>query len=287
MFVLIGYGIVIFSIFGGFVMAGGHIAALIQPIELLMIFGGAAGAFLVGNDSKTIRATIKTLPTVIQGSQYSKLMYMDLLAMMFEILTKIRKDGMMSIEKDVENPENSAVFGKYPKLLKDHHLIDFICDYLRLMLSGNMDAFQIENLMDNDIETYDAEGHVVTHAIARMADGMPAFGIVAAVMGVVHTMESVGSVPPSVLGALIAQALVGTFLGILLGYGFIGPLATLLEQKHSESSKMLQTTKVIMIASLNGYAPTIAVEFGRKVLFSTERPGFIELEDHIKDARTK
>jgi chemotaxis protein MotA len=287
MFVLIGYGIVIFAIFGGFVMAGGHLAALLQPIELLMIFGGAAGAFLVGNDSKTIRATIKALPTVIQGSQYSKRLYMDLLAMMFEILTKIRKDGMMSIEKDVENPENSVVFGKYPKLLKDHHLIDFICDYLRLMLSGNMDAFQIENLMDNDIETHDAEGHTVTHAIARMADGMPAFGIVAAVMGVVHTMESVGSVPPAALGALIAQALVGTFLGILLGYGFIGPLATLLEQKHSEASKMLQTTKVIMIASLNGYAPTIAVEFGRKVLYSTERPGFIELEDHIKEARTK
>jgi chemotaxis protein MotA len=287
MFVLIGYGIVIFAIFGGFLMAGGHLAALLQPVELLMIFGGAAGAFLVGNDSKTIRATIKTLPTVIQGSQYSKRLYMDLLAMMFEILTKIRKDGMMSIEKDVENPENSVVFGKYPKLLKDHHLIDFICDYLRLMLSGNMDAFQIENLMDNDIETHDAEGHTVTHAIARMADGMPAFGIVAAVMGVVHTMESVGSVPPAALGALIAQALVGTFLGILLGYGFIGPLATLLEQKHSEASKMLQTTKVIMIASLNGYAPTIAVEFGRKVLYSTERPGFIELEDHIKEARTK
>jgi chemotaxis protein MotA len=287
MFVLIGYGIVVFAVFGGFVMAGGHLAALLQPIELLMIFGGAAGAFLVGNDSKTIRATIKALPSVIQGSQYSKTMYMDLLAMMFEILTKIRKDGMMSIEKDVENPENSAVFGKYPKLLKDHHLIDFICDYLRLMLSGNMDAFQIENLMDNDIETHDAESHIVSHAIARMADGMPAFGIVAAVMGVVHTMESVGSVPPAALGALIAQALVGTFLGILLGYGFIGPLASLLEQKHAESSKMLQTTKVIMIASLNGYAPTIAVEFGRKVLFSTERPGFIELEDHIKEARTK
>ena len=287
MFVLIGYGIVIFSIFGGFIMAGGHIAALLQPIELLMIFGGAAGAFLVGNETKTIRATIKALPSLLQGSQYSKKLYMDLLAMMFEILTKIRKDGMMSIEKDVENPENSAIFGKYPKLLKDHHLIDFICDYLRLMLSGNMDAFQIENLMDNDIETHDAESHIVSHAIAKMADGMPAFGIVAAVMGVVHTMESVGSVPPAALGALIAQALVGTFLGILLGYGFIGPLASLLEQKHAESSKMLQTTKVIMIASLNGYAPTIAVEFGRKVLFSTERPGFIELEDHIKEARTK
>ena len=287
MFVLIGYGVVIFSIFGGFVMAGGHLYALLQPIELLMIFGGAAGAFVVGNDSKTLRATVKTLPTVLQGTQYTKSMYMDLLAMMFEILTKIRKDGMMAIEKDVENPENSVIFGKYPKLIKQHHLIDFICDYLRLMLSGNMDAFQIENLMDNDIETYDAESHVVSHAITRMADGMPAFGIVAAVMGVVHTMESVGSVPPAELGALVAKALVGTFLGILLGYGFVGPLASLLDQKHAEVNKMLQTTKVIMIASLNGYAPTIAVEFGRKVLFSTERPGFLELEDYIKEARTK
>ncbi|MBT8564088.1 flagellar motor stator protein MotA [Polynucleobacter paneuropaeus] len=287
MFVLIGYGVVIFSIFGGFLLAGGHLYALLQPIELLMIFGGAAGAFVVGNDSKTLRATVKTLPTVLQGTQYTKSMYMDLLAMMFEILTKIRKDGMMAIEKDVENPENSVIFGKYPKLIKQHHLIDFICDYLRLMLSGNMDAFQIENLMDNDIETYDAESHVVSHAITRMADGMPAFGIVAAVMGVVHTMESVGSVPPAELGALIAKALVGTFLGILLGYGFVGPLASLLDQKHAEVNKMLQTTKVIMIASLNGYAPTIAVEFGRKVLFSTERPGFLELEDYIKEARTK
>ncbi|QWD04684.1 flagellar motor stator protein MotA [Polynucleobacter paneuropaeus] len=287
MFVLIGYGVVIFSIFGGFVLAGGHLYALLQPIELLMIFGGAAGAFVVGNDSKTLRATVKTLPTVLQGTQYTKSMYMDLLAMMFEILTKIRKDGMMAIEKDVENPENSVIFGKYPKLIKQHHLIDFICDYLRLMLSGNMDAFQIENLMDNDIETYDAESHVVSHAITRMADGMPAFGIVAAVMGVVHTMESVGSVPPAELGALVAKALVGTFLGILLGYGFVGPLASLLDQKHAEVNKMLQTTKVIMIASLNGYAPTIAVEFGRKVLFSTERPGFLELEDYIKEARTK
>ena len=211
MFVLIGYGVVLFAIFGGFLMEGGHLYALLQPVELLMIFGGAAGAFIVGNDSKTLRATIKTLPTVLQGSQYSKSMYMDLLAMMFEILTKIRKDGMMAIEKDVENPENSVIFGKYPKLLKQHHLIDFICDYLRLMLSGNMDAFQMENLMDNDIETYDSESHVVSHALTRMADGMPAFGIIAAVMGVVHTMESVGSVPPAELGALIAKALVGTF----------------------------------------------------------------------------
>uniref|UniRef100_UPI004048BB1D flagellar motor stator protein MotA n=1 Tax=Polynucleobacter sp. TaxID=2029855 RepID=UPI004048BB1D len=287
MFVIIGYAAVIFSVFGGFIMAGGHITALFQPIELLMIGGAAAGAFLVGNDLKTIKAVFKALPTIFKGSKYTKVMYMDLLAMMFEILTKIRKDGMMAIEKDIENPESSVIFTKYPKLLRDHHLTDFVCDYLRMMLSGNMDSFQIENLMDIDIETHHHEGLEVTHAIARMADAMPAFGIVAAVMGVVHTMSSLGSVSNSELGVMIAAALVGTFLGILLGYGFVGPVATLLEQKVNESSKMLQTAKVILISSLNGYAPTIAVEFGRKVLNSTERPGFTELEDYIKGAKTR
>jgi chemotaxis protein MotA len=192
---------------------------------------------------------------------------------------------MMAIEKDVENPEASAIFGKYPNLLKDHHLTDFICDYLRMMLSGNMDAFQIENLMDIDIETHHAEGHAVCHAVAKLSDGMPAFGIVAAVMGVVHTMESVGQVSNQELGIMIAHALVGTFLGILLCYGFVGPLASILEQKLNESSKLLQTTKVILIASLNGYAPTISVEFGRKVLNSTERPSFVELEEFIKNSK--
>ena len=287
MFVIIGYVVVIFSVFGGFAMAGGHLAALLQPIELLMIGGAAFGAFLVGNDMKTIKATVAALPTVLAPSGYSKALYLDLLAMMFEFLTKIRKDGMMAIEKDVENPENSAIFTKYPKIMKDHHLMDFLCDYFRMMLSGNMEPFQIENLMDVDIETHHNEGHAVCHAIAKMADGMPAFGIVAAVMGVVHTMSSVGQVSNNELGVMIAHALVGTFLGILLCYGFVGPLATILEQKLNESSKMLQTAKVILLASLNGYAPTIAVEFGRKVLNSTERPEFLELEEYIKGAKTR
>jgi chemotaxis protein MotA len=273
-------------VFGGFAMAGGHLAALLQPLELLMIGGAAVGAFIVGNDVKAIKATLKALPTVFKGSKYTKKLYLDLLSFLFEILTKIRKDGMMSIESDVEDPEKSPLFTKYPELLQHHHLIEFICDYLRLMLSGNMDAFQIENLMDNEIDTHHAEGHVPVHCVARLGDGMPAFGIVAAVMGVVHTMESIG-VPPSELGIMIAHALVGTFLGILLAYGFVGPLSSLLEQKLDESSKMLQTTKVTLLASLNGYAPAIAIEFGRKVLNSTERPGFIELENHIKQAKSK
>ncbi len=286
MFVIIGYIVVCGTIFGGYALAGGHLGALWQPLEVLMIFGGAFGAFIVGNDSKAIKATMKALPSIFKGSKYTKALYMDLLALLFEILSKIRKDGMMSIENDVENPEASPLFSKYPKILHDHHLTEFICDYLRLMVSGNMDAFQVENLMDNELETHHMEGHVPAHCISRLGDGLPAFGIVAAVMGVVHTMENV-ALPPAELGILIAHALVGTFLGILLAYGFIGPLGGLLEQKLEESSKMFQTVKVTLLASLNGYAPAIAVEFGRKVLYSTERPKFAELESHVKQAKGK
>lgn len=286
MFVIIGYVVVCGMIFGGYALAGGHLGALWQPLEVMMIFGGAFGAFIVGNDSKAIKATLKALPTLFKGSKYSKQLYMDLLALLFEILTKIRKDGLMSIEKDIEDPESSALFSKYPSIQHDHHLVEFICDYLRLMVSGNMDAFQVENLMDNELETHHMEGHVPAHCIAKLGDGLPAFGIVAAVMGVVHTMENV-ALPPAELGILIAHALVGTFLGILLAYGFIGPLSGLLEQKLEESSKSFQTVKVVLLASLNGYAPPIAVEFGRKVLYSTERPGFTELEEHVKQAKSK
>jgi len=286
MFVIIGYIVVCGTIFGGYALAGGHLGGLWQPLEVLMIFGGALGAFIVGNDTKALKATIKALPSLFKGSKYNKVLYLDLLALMYEILTKIRKDGMMSVENDIENPASSPLFSKYPKITSDHHLLDFICDYLRLMVSGNMDAFQVENLMDNELETHHMEGHVPAHCIARLGDALPAFGIVAAVMGVVHTMENV-ALPPAELGILIAHALVGTFLGILLAYGFVGPLSGLLEQKLEESSKILQTVKVTLLASLNGYAPAIAVEFGRKVLYSTERPGFAELEAHVKDAKNK
>jgi chemotaxis protein MotA len=284
--VIIGYVVVIGAVFGGFALNGGHLAALMQPLELLMIGGAAAGAFLVGNNPKTIKATLKALPTVVQGSRYTRELYMELMSLLFDVLSKVRKEGLMSIEGDIEAPAESPVFSKYPAVLADHHVVEFMTDYLRLMVSGNMDAFQIENLMDNEIETHHQEASVPASAIAKLGDGMPAFGIVAAVMGVVHTMESVG-IPPAELGILIAHALVGTFLGILLAYGFVGPLSSLLEQKLEESTKMIQCVKVTLLASLNGYAPALAVEFGRKVLYSTERPTFAELEDHIKKAKAK
>jgi len=284
MLVIIGYVVVSLSVFGGFALAGGHMAALFQPIELLMIGGAAAGAFFVGNTGKVIKATLKNLPKTLKGSKYNKAVYMELMALLYELLNKVRKEGLMSIEGDVEEPAESAIFAKYPKVIADHHVIEFMTDYLRIMVSGNLNAMEIENLMDVEIDTHHHEQMVPSHVIAKLGDAMPAFGIVAAVMGVVHTMESVG-LPPAELGILIAHALVGTFLGILLAYGFVGPLATQLEQKAEEGTRILNVIKVTLLANLNGYAPVMAVEFGRKVLDSTERPGFAELEEHVKQKR--
>ncbi len=284
MLVIIGYVVVMASIFGGYALAGGHLGGLFQPLELLMIGGGAFGAFFVGNNGKAIKATLKDLPSIFKGSKYNKDSYMELMALLYELLGKVRKEGLMSIEGDVENPSESPIFSKYPKIVSDHHVVEFLTDYLRIMVSGNLNAMEIENLMDVEIETHHHEAMMSSHCIAKLGDGMPAFGIVAAVMGVVHTMESVG-IPPAELGILIAHALVGTFLGILLAYGFVGPLASLLEQKAEEGTKMFQTIKVALLANLNGYAPAMAVEFGRKVLNSTERPGFAELEEHVKQKR--
>lgn len=286
MFVIIGYLLVLACVFGGYALAGGNfmILAKAAPLELFIIAGAATGAFLVGNSNKAVSATMKALPKLMQSSKYSKARYMALMALMYDVLSKVRKEGMMAIESDVEDPEKSALFQKHPVIAADHHLIEFICDYLRMMVSGNMNPFEIETLMDQEIDTHHHEVMVPSHAIQKVGDGLPAFGIVAAVLGVVKTMASVGK-PPAVLGEMIAGALVGTFLGILLAYGFVSPLAALLEQKADEGTKELQCVKATLLASLQGYAPAVAVEFGRKVLYSTERPSFSELEKHVKQKR--
>jgi chemotaxis protein MotA len=284
MFVIIGWVVVTVAVILPFALHGGHLGVLWQPGELATIAGAAVGAFVVSTPKKMIGPTLKGFGKAIGGSHANKALYRSLLACLFDVLSKVRKEGLMSIEADIETPDASPLFQKYPEVLKDHHLIEFITDYLRLMVSGNLNPMEIENLMDNEIETHHHEALGPAHNIAKMADGLPAFGIVAAVMGVVHTMESVG-IPPSELGMLIAHALVGTFLGILLAYGFVGPLASLLEQKLDESTKMFECVKVTLLASLNGYSPALAVEFGRKVLYSTERPSFLELEQHVKQKK--
>ena len=285
MFLIIGYIIILAASLGTFSVHG-SLAALWVPLEYLAIFGLAVGSFIAGNDLKAIKATIAALPTVFKGSKFNRTLYVDLLAMLFEVLSKVRKEGLMSIEGDVENPLDSPIFSKYPALANDHHVMEFITDYLRMMVGGNLNAMEIENLMDIEIETHHHEVEIPAHIVTKIADATPAFGIVVAVMGVVNVMGSVGE-PPPVLGKMIGGALVGTFFGILLAYGFVAPVATILENKAHEGSKIYQVIKVVLLASMSGYAPQVAVEFGRKVLFSSDRPTFAELEAELKARRGK
>ncbi len=280
---IVGYIIILLASVGTYAIHG-SMAALWVPAEYLAIVGLGLGGFVAGNVPGHIKATLGALPGLFKGSPYNKAFYVEVLAMLFEILAKVRKEGLMSIENDIENPESSPIFSKYPEFLKDHHALEFLTDYLRMMVGGNLNAFELENLMDAEIETHHHEAHVPAHLVSKSADAMPAFGIVVAVMGVVNVMGSVGE-PPAVLGKMIGGALVGTFLGILLAYGFISPVASVLEQKSEASGKVYQCIKAVLLASMSGYAPQVAVEFGRKVLYSTDRPGFVELETEIKSRK--
>lgn len=282
MLILIGYVVVLLCVFGGFALAGGHLAAIYQPLEFLIIGGAAFGALIVGNNLSVLKALGKAFPKIFQSEKTSKATNQSLLALLYDLLNKARQHGMMSIEDDIEDPEKSAIFSKYPKLLKEHHIIEFICDYFRLIITSNMQPYELEALMDMEIESHHEEALAPAHAITKVGDAMPAFGIVAAVLGVVHTMESI-NLPPAELGVLIAHALVGTFLGILLGYGFIGPLANVVEQRAEQTQLMMQSIKATILASMHQHPPMVAIEFGRKVLFSAQRPSFSQMNDEIKN----
>lgn len=281
MLVILGYLVIIGSILGGYLMVGGSLGALYQPSELLIIGGSALGAFIVGNNAKAIKGTVRTFPQLFKGSKYSRDLYMDLMALLFRLMAKSRQQRMLSLEGDIDSPCESEIFSSYPRVIADSHVIEFITDYMRLMISGNMNAFEIETLMDEEIETLEHELEVPAMSLNLMGDGLPAFAIFAAVMGVVHSLAYVDR-PDAELGMMIAHAMVGTFLGILLAYGVVSPLASLLRQKNLEKVKVLQCIKVTLLSSLNGYAPQIAVEFERKTLYSTVRPTFTEMEEHIR-----
>lgn len=280
MFVGIGWVVVVGAVIGSYVLGGGHVAALLQPFELMCILGSATGAFIVANPMKVLKAVLKAIPTAFAGGGYNKKKYLELIALLYELLQKVRTQGMLAMEPDIADPKASPVFTKYPAILKDHHLLEFIVDYLRMMLEGNVNPSAVEDLMNAELETHHTEMAAPASAIAGMADGLPAFGIVSAVMGVVHTMGSVGA-PPAVLGEMIAAALVGTFLGILMAYGFVGPLASLLTAKGAEAAVPFECVKCVLLAYLNGSAPGVAVEFGRKVLASVDRPSFAELDEAV------
>jgi chemotaxis protein MotA len=285
MFLIIGYVVILASSLGTYALHG-SLLALWVPTEYVAIIGLTIGYFLAANDIKIIKATVAAVPGILKGSKYNKAFYIDALAMLFEILGKVRKEGLMSIEGDIENPEASPIFSKYPNLVSDHHIMEFMCDYLRMMVGGNLNTVEIESLMDVELETHHHEAAEPGHVVSAMAGAVPAFGIVVAVMGVVNVMGSVGS-PPAVLGKMIGGALVGTFLGILISYGFVEPVAKLLEQKAHEGSTIYKCIKMVLLASMSGYAPQVAIEFGRKTLDSHSRPSFRELEEELKARKGK
>jgi len=278
---IIGYIIVSGCVLGGFVLSHGEPMALWQPYELLIIGGSAFGAFVISNPGHVIKKVFGAMLTLLKGSKYSKALYLELLSLLFDIFSKARKEGLMSLEGDIDDPGASPIFSKYPKIIADHHVLDFISDYLRLMVGGNMNPFELESLMDVELETHHHESGEAHTALTKVSDALPGFGIVAAVLGIVITMASIGG-PPEVLGHHVGAALVGTFLGILLAYGYVGPMSAMLEHITHDEGKFYECIKVCLLANLNGYAPQIAIEFGRKTLLSTVRPGFQELEDHVK-----
>jgi len=284
--IVIGYIVVIVAVFGSFVAMGGHMGGLYQPLEFVLIGGAAIGAYLAANNGKSIKLLLSAFPLVLRKSPYGKTLYMELMALLYVLLNKARRDGLMSIESDIEDPASSAIFAEYANVRQDPVLMEFITDYLRIMISGNMSAFEIETLMDQEIETHQHERNVPAAALHAVADGMPAFGIVAAVLGVIKALAAVDQ-PPAILADLISKAMVGTFLGILLSYGFVAPLANAVERRTEASTKILECIKVTLLASMNGYPPPLAVEFGRKVLYSNVRPSFGELEAHVREARSK
>jgi chemotaxis protein MotA len=283
--VLAGYVVVIASVLGGYMLVGGYVGVLYQPAEFLIIFGAGVGAFLASTNGKGVTAMIRVFPKLLRGHRYRKATCLDLMTLLYLLLAKARRQGMMALEADIEDPKNSSLFSNYPKLVADPMVMNFIADYLRLMIGSNMDAFEIEALMDHEIDTFQQEAEVPAHGLSAMGDALPAFGIVAAVMGVVEALGTT-NLEPSGIGPLIAHAMVGTFLGILLSYGFVSPLATRVRTQTDDVVKILQSIKVTLLAHLNDYVPQVSIEFGRKALFSAERPRFDELEDHVRAVRT-
>lgn len=285
MLIALGFIIVMFSVFGGYALSGGSLGPLFQPFELLIIGGAALGAFIAANNGKIIKATLGSFSRLKHTNSYDKALYMELMALLFNLLSKARREGMLAIEKDIDSPGGSTLFTAYPKVVEDPLVIGFLTDYLRLMVSGNTSPHEIDELMIHEIEEFEHEARLPVDALNKVGDALPAFGIVAAVMGVVKalTMADAG---PDEMGQMIAHALVGTFLGILLAYGMIAPLASRVDRQVGEAVKMLQCIRVTLLANLNGYAPQLAVEFGRKALHSTERPGAAELEEHVRNNKS-
>ena len=280
MLLIIGSIVVIATVFGGYAAGGGHLGVLWQPFEIIIIIGSAIGAFIVGNPMSVVKKLAGAIGTALKGSKYKKDDYIELLSMQFQVFKLAKAKGMLALEAHVENPDESDLFAQFPGFHANHHALTFLCDYLRMFTLGTETPHEMEALMDEEIETHHQEMHQVAAAVQSTADALPALGIVAAVLGVIHTMGSITE-PPEVLGHLIGGALVGTFLGIFVAYGFVGPIATTLNATYDAETKYFQCLKAGLLAYLNGYAPAICVEFARKALLSHVRPSFYEVEEAV------
>jgi chemotaxis protein MotA len=281
MFLIIGSVVVVASVIGGYMANGGHLIVLFQPFELVIIFGAAIGAFVTSNRKPVLGQTLKSITGLLKAERYDKESYLELLSLLYSVFKLAKTKGALALEQHVENPGESTLFQRFPKFYGDHHALVFLCDYLRLLTLGTDNHHEMETLMDEDIETHHEEHAAVVTAVSAMADGMPALGIVAAVLGVIHTMGSITE-PPAVLGHLIGGALVGTFMGVLLSYGFVGPIAAAIKGRGEAEQRYFMCMKSGILAYMQGYAPSIAVEFARKALNTDVRPTFYEVEEAVE-----
>jgi chemotaxis protein MotA len=281
MFAIIGIVVVFGAVIGGFLMEKGHLAVLVQPAELLILGGAALGTLLVANPMHIIKGVVAGLLGVLKGSPFTKPRYLNTLKMMYQFLNKVRKEGLLSVEMDVEKPAESAVFKAYPEFLHDHHALDFVCDTLRTAITGGVEPFDMDQMMELDMEVHHHAQAVPIAALSTVADALPGLGIVAAVLGVVITMGSLGG-PPEEIGEKVAAALVGTFLGILLCYGVVGPLAANMTKTADEHNEYLHVLRVLLLSFLKGAAPMIAIELGRRAIPAHVRPSFNEMEKNCK-----
>ncbi len=282
MFFLIGLVVVFGSVLGGY-LPHGDLGVLIQPLEVLIIGGAALGGFIISNPKPVLSMVGKTLGRVLKGPPHSKKSYLELLTLLYAIFRLAKSKVMLALETHVDHPEESTLFAEYPLFSKNKNAVTFLCDYLRLMTMGTDNPHEVETLMDEDIEAMHEGPTQAASAMQVVADGLPAFGIVAAVLGVISTMGSITE-PPEVLGEKIGAALVGTFLGVLLAYGLVGPIASNLKMYADADSKYYHCIKAGLLAHMQGYAPAVSVEFARKILMAHERPSFTELEEALEDA---
>ncbi|MGA9567414.1 MAG: flagellar motor stator protein MotA [Candidatus Korobacteraceae bacterium] len=282
MFALIGILVVIGAVVGGYLMEHGHIRVLLQPAELLIIGGAAMGTLLIANPPRILKRIVQSFSGIISGSKFDQSRYVDSLKMIFELINKARKDGLVALEPDIEEPEKSEILKKYPQFLNDHHARDFVCDTLRMAVTGNLDPFDVDQMMELDMEVHHQAAHDSIGALTTMAESMPGLGIVAAVLGVVITMGSLGG-PPEQIGEKVAAALVGTFLGILLCYGFVGPLASNLAKLAEEERAYYHVLRVALVAYIKGTPPIMAVETARRAVPTHVRPSFLQVEQACKN----